>query len=307
MVQRRIIYLTVLLGSLVFFWAYRQWLSGLLLMLVLLTPWLSLLLSLPAMLSCRVQLQCPTVITVGAGAAVSCDAKSKLPLPEIRGKFTAVWSFDGKKRKLRFGEVLKLRHCGAVKLHRCRIRICDYLGLFALPKGKKQDRVLLVRPHPLKPATMPDLSRFLSSITRPKAGGGYAENHELRLYRPGDNLHQIHWKLSAKTGNLMIREPMEPASGAAMLTMDLYGTPKILDEKLGRLLWMSQYLAQQQIKHRIFCMTGSGVKQFLVTNETEVQDAVDELLQCRVLTEETEFVYPKAVWRYHIGGGSHES
>ena len=289
-----------------FFWANRQWLSGLILVLVMLVPWLSLLLSLPAMLSCRVQLQCPGTVNTGTAAAVTCDAKSRFPLPEIRGKYTAVWAFDGKKRKRKFGETLTMRHCGAVKLKRCRVRIYDYLGLFSLPKGKKENRVLLVRPQPVKPATMPDLSRFLSGNTRPKAGGGYAENHELRLYRPGDNLHQIHWKLSAKTGQLMLREPVEPASGAALLTMELYGTPKILDEKLGHLLWMSRYLVEQQIKHRVFCITGSGVKQYFITNETEAQAAVDELLQCRTLAEEAEYVFPKAVWRYHIGGGSHE-
>jgi len=306
MAQRRILYLTVLIGSLVFFGAYRQWLSGLLVMLVLLTPLLSLLLSLPAIFTCKVHLQCPASVTVGAAASVSCDAKSQFPLPELRGKVTAVRSFDGKKKIIRFGTALTTTHCGAIKLQRCRMWICDYLGLFSFPIGKKQDRVLLVRPAPIKPKAVPDLSQFISSVTKPKAGGGYAENHELRLYRPGDNLHQIHWKLSAKTGKLMIREPMEPAAGAAILTMELCGSLSMLDEKLGKLLWMSQYLAQQQIKHRIFCMTGSGVKQFFITNETEAQEAVDALLLCRAHGEITETVYPKAVWRYHIGGDRHE-
>ena len=305
MVQRRILYVTILVGSLVFFWAYQQWLSGLLLTVVVFLPWLSLLLSLPAIISCRVNLQCPSAVTVGSEAVISWEARGRFPLPEICGSYKAQWAFDGKKKRMALGKKLPVTHCGAVKLRRCRIRICDYLGLFRFPVGKKQDRLLLVRPVPVKPKEVPDLSRFVASIARPKAGGGYSENHELRLYRPGDNLRQIHWKLSAKTNQLMIREPMEPIAGAAMLTMTLSGTRKVLDEKLGILLWMSRYMARQQIKHRIFCVTGSGVKQMLVSDETEADVAVDEILQCKMLQEESQVVYPKAVWRYHIGGDNH--
>lgn len=305
MIQRRILYCTVLTGSLVFFWAYRQWLSGLLLSLVVLLPLFSLLLSLPGILSCKVQLTCPTAVTRGSSSAVTCEAKAWLPLAQIGGHFTAIGSFDGRKKRLQLGRPLPTAHCGAIKLKKCRVWVGDYLGLFCVPVGKKQDRLVLVRPTALKPQAVPDLSRFISSVTRPKAGGGYSENHELRLYRPGDSLRQIHWKLSAKTGQLMLREPLEPAAGAALLTMNLSGSRSVLDKKLGQLLWMSQYLAQQQIKHRIYCATNTGIRQFLVTNETEVQDAVDALLQCRPLAEDGQIVYPKAVWRYHIGGDSH--
>lgn len=305
MIQRRLLYFTALVGSLVFFWAYRQWLSGLLLTIVVLLPLFSLLLSLPAILSCKIRLSCPAAVVKGDPAALSCEATAWLPLSQIRGRFTAISAFNGRKQRLRLGRPLPTAHCGAIRLEKCRVWVCDYLGLLCLPVGKKQDRLVLVRPVATKPQTVPDLSRFISSVTKPKAGGGYSENHELRLYRPGDNLRQIHWKLSAKTGQLMIREPMETASGAALLTMELCGDPGVLDEKLGKLLWMSRYLAQQQIKHRIFCMTGSGVKQFLVSNETEAQDAIDTLLQCRAHRELTETVYPKALWRYHIGGDGH--
>lgn len=302
MIQRRILYFTILIGSLAFFWAYQMWLSGLLLTVVVFLPWLSLLLSLPAIFSCKVQLQCPSAVTVGSETIISWEARCWFPLPEIRGSYKAQWILDGKKKRMVLGKKLPTAHCGAIKINRCRIRICDYLGLFCFPVEKKQDRLLLVRPVPVKPKDVPDLSRFAASIARPKAGGGYSENHELRLYRPGDSLRQIHWKLSAKTNKLMIREPMEPIAGAAMLTMTLSGTRKTMDEKLGILLWMSRYLAQQQIKHRIFCVTGSGVKQMLVSNETEADAAVDEILQCKMLQVESQAVYPKAVWRYHIGG-----
>ena len=57
MAGRRLIYLTVLSGCGIFYIAYGEWLSYLALMLVLMLPWLSLLLSLPAMLSLRIRLE----------------------------------------------------------------------------------------------------------------------------------------------------------------------------------------------------------------------------------------------------------
>ena len=169
------------------------------------------------------------------------------------------------------------------------------------------DRLVLVRPVSNLPEQLPDLSRYLCGITHPKPGGGYAENHELRLYRPGDNLRQIHWKLSAKTGDLIIREPMEAQQDAAMISLELSGTPDQIDQKLGRLLAVSRYLAENGVKHRIFCYTGSGMEILAVANEQESQVAVDTLLQLPLAVAAEIPPYPKAVWRYHIGGDGNEA
>ena len=185
--------------------------------------------------------------------------------------------------------------------------VSDYLGLFRLPLRLRETRLVLVRPMAQLPAQLPDMSRYLCNITRPKPGGGYSENHELRQYRPGDNLQQIHWKLSAKTGELIIREPMEAQQNAALLTMELSGEPEVLDKKLGQLLGMSRYLAENGIKHRIFCYTGEGMVILSVSSEQEAVEAVDQLLQ-QPLAEAGEIpAYPKAIWRHHIGGGDSEA
>ena len=305
MIQRRILYFTVLTGSLVFFWAYRQWLSGLLLTLVVLLPLFSLLLSLPAILSCKIQVVCPTAVTRGSASTVSCEAKAWLPLAQVGVRFTAIGSFDGRKKRLQLGRPLPTAHCGAIRLKKCRAWVCDYLGLFCVPVGKKQDRLVLVRPTALKPQTVPDLSRFISSVTRPKAGGGYSENHELRLYRSGDSLKQVHWKLSAKTGKLITRESMEPIRSRMLLTMELRGNPTQLDVKLGRLLWMSRYLLECQLPHSIQCLTGKGVTDFSITCPEDIDRAIDTLLQSSP-AQEIAPVYSAASWRYHIGGDAHE-
>lgn len=307
MAQRRIVYLTALAAGLFFYWANRAWLSGLLLVAVVFLPWLSLLLSLPAMVSCKVTLQCPYHVTVGTPARAAYSVQCRFPVALISGKLRLYTPATGKKRRLKPGSLLPTAHCGAFRLQYRRLWITDYLGLFRLPVRLGEDRLVLVRPAALPPGELPDMRRYLCGITRPKPGGGYAENHELRLYRPGDNLQQIHWKLSAKTGKLIIREPMEAQQDAAILTMELAGQPELLDRKLGQLLGMSTYLAENGIRHRIFCYTGKGMSICGVSNEQEALDALDALLQMPPAQENITPVYPKAIWRHHIGGDGGES
>lgn len=302
MAGRRTIYLIALLGGLVFYWAYREWLSWFLLVAMLALPWFSLVLSLPAMLSCRAVAEAPGAVVRGTDTELVWRGHCALPLPALKGKLLVTHSTTGKKEKINSGDCVEAAHCGMLTVSLHKPRCCDYLGVFALPIRRQEGTQVLVRPVPVAPAQLPDLSRCRSSAWRPKPGGGFAENHELRLYRPGDNLHQVHWKLSAKTGKLIIREAMEPVRSRVLLTMELRGTGDALDRKLGLLLWMSQYLLQNGLPHAICCLTGSGMEVCPITGEQDVQPAVDRLLRAPLAEPDTHPEYMAADWRYHIGG-----
>lgn len=72
-----------------------------------------------------------------------------------------------------------------------------------------------------------------------KPGGGYAEVHELRGYRPGDSLREVHWKLTAKVDHPIVREPQTPNRGPVILTLDLPGDPGALDSCLDQTCWLA--------------------------------------------------------------------
>ena len=236
---RRIVYAWALLGSLVFYWAYREWLSWFLLVLIVLLPWFSLLVSLPAILSCRAEVSCPQAVTKGADLPLLWLGRSPYPLSPVTGKLTAENTLNRLRYRLHSGDWLPTEHCGQLSICVRRPRCCDYLGLFVIPIGRSQATQVLVCPSPIQPEQIPDMRRYQAHMWRPKPGGGFSENHELRLYRPGDSLKQVHWKLSAKTGQLITREPLEPVRSTLLLTLCLQGTPEQLDSKLGQLLWLS--------------------------------------------------------------------
>ena len=307
MAERRITYLAFLAGALVFYWAYREWLSWMLLMCVLGTPWVSLLLSLPAMLRCRLQVSCVPEVTAKERTCVSLAGSCPLPMPPVKGILRVCHAMTGKETSIRKGAALPTGHCGFLTVRLHRAWCYDYLGLFRLPIRKKSDGVLLVRPRTVTIENPPDMSRYLVSAWKPKAGGGFAENHELRLYRPGDSLRQVHWKLSAKTGKLVYREPMEALRGLAVLTLRLSGTPAELDDKLGKLRYISGFLIKNDIPHRVCCLTGDGLIQQDAVCEEDVLRVLTALLRHPPARENMEFGFIPAAWRYHVGGDGDEA
>ena len=306
MAERRLIYLAAAFGCLVFYWAYREWLSWVFLMVALWLPLLSLALSLPAMLSCKVELRCPNHVTLGDSVGVTYVTSGFFPAPAIKGTVRVKRLLTGKTWKLRLGAELPTNHCGGLEILSTGLWVCDYLGLFCLPVRGKDKKVLVVRPIPIPMEEPPDMSRYLVNAWKPKPGGGYSENHELRLYRPGDNLHQVHWKLSAKTGKMILREPMEAIRGLSKVTLVLRGTPEELDRKLGKLRWLSGYLLQKEVPHQIGCLTGRGMEFLEISQESDVLPALDALLKAPVAESAAQPEYGYASWRYHIGGDGDE-
>lgn len=275
MVKQRIIWLLCFLGSLVFIICYQQWLSWLMLGAVLLVPLYSLLVSLPSMITAKLEPHAPGRVTVGTPATITFRCVSKGIAPQWSCRINVKHGITGKRKRIRPGASLPTDRSGVLFCTLTRVRVYDYLGLFALPLiGSRKLRVV-VEPKPIPNREEADADPVFS--WKPK-NGGFSENHELRLYVPGDSLRQIHWKLSAKTGKLIIREPMIPDTGKVLVTVVLKGTPEELERLLGRTLWLGQQLTQQQIPFEMMSLTAAGVHRTTVSSFEALEPAMDELL-----------------------------
>ena len=301
--KRWFVYLMALLGCLVFYLAYQQWVSWLLLMGVLFLPIVSLLFSIPAIALAKVSREMPPVVTVGTALHMRVVVRSKLPIPPWQVQVQAYHTLTGENKLLYTGDDCPTDHCGAINCRVRHVRVYDYMGMFRVRLRRPGDFRVIVRPRTLAPAVEPDLSQMLVTAWRPKVGGGFAENHELRLYRPGDSLQQIHWKLTAKTGKLILREPMIPDKNRMMLWLSLSGEPAQIDRKLGRLLWFSGYLHRHGLAHDILAYTGEGKHIWHVSDQRTLRLAVDALLcHSPYTSHETPILTESVNWSYYIGG-----
>ena len=303
MIWHWLLYLGAVAGCTVFYTAYQQWFSWFVFMVVLFLPLVSLLVSLPGMLLFRLRGMQSVTVSMGERLSAAFQEESRLPAPPCRYRIRVTRATTGESWSLKKGEPLPTQHCGTLICCPERAAVYDYLGLFRLRIQEKTPIAVGVRPVPVTVKHVPELERYTASAWRPKAGGGFSENHELRLYRPGDKLNQIHWKLSAKTGDMIVREPMEPLKGRIFVEMALRGTNQELDQKFGQLLWMSNHLLQLGFSHELRVLTGRGVRCLGVTNQEELEHNLEILLGEPQAPEKAALESISASWRYRVEGG----
>lgn len=295
MFRRWVLYLLAWLGCVVFYCAYRQWFAWLVLIAVLALPVFSLVVSLPSMLLARLELDCPEVLTMGEELKLRPRCRSVLPLTLWRCHIRVERLADGWTAALKENEALPTVHCGVLRCTVEKARVYDCLGLFAVPLRGCEEKLVWIRPKPVQAPLPGRVNQQRTLRWRPKPGGGYSENHELRLYRPGDNIQQIHWKLSAKTGRLILREPQIPDNGELTLRLKLSQQAEKRDQVLGQLLYVGQQLLQRGIRFRVLCQ---GMCLHVHSPEGLLQ-SVDKLLA----------VVPDPSWPVSdptLGGGSDE-
>lgn len=109
---------------------------------------------------------------------------------------------------------------GELEVKVTRLRAADAFGLFTRRlSGEAAARVTICpRLVPSSEEREAEPSLDASEYSTRRAGADPSETFQIREYVPGDSIRQIHWKLSQKTGRLLVRElglPVEPTMGRA--------------------------------------------------------------------------------------------
>ena len=308
MIFRRIFYALIVLGSILFYGAYQKWFSWMVLLTVLLLPLFSLLVSLWQMLTTELNFPLKDRVMQGTQTILPAETAGIGPRPPVRYKLRVTKPNTGESWLLHTGDRLPTEHCGALIIQPYRAKVYDYLGLFRMKIRKTPVQIIRIMPQPAEIPIPTMLARYFSGAWRPKYGHGYAENHEIRPYRPGDSLNLVHWKLSAKTEELLLREPMAPDRGTIRLCMDLNGTPEELDRKFSRLLFLGRWLLNRQIPFEIFVLTGRGVETWFISERWVFLKCMDVLLAAPFAKEGSITERKDSVaWEYLIGGDPDET
>ena len=111
---------------------------------------------------------------------------------------------------------------GRFALGRLTVRALDPFGLAVRTQVVADQSDLIVTPSVL---TLPAVGRAGTwtgaGDNRPRAFAiGSAEDVTVREYRPGDPLRRVHWRTSARTGELMVRREEQPWQSRATVLLD---------------------------------------------------------------------------------------
>lgn len=233
-----IVYLFMLVSMFLYTYIFGDETSMLMLYMLILSPVLSLLLSYASLKSLEFSIDekvhASQVEKDGVvGVTVLLQNKSFVPIPIIDISFAVPQNLiplDNPRPIVSLGPYktqiihlqYKAKYRGVAEIGVRDIKIRDFLGFFNFSLLKKQNKVESTR----EITVLNKISRLkmnsvllLESILAANEETGAATNdfnflsclngepgYEFREYQPGDPLHKIHWKLSAKTDVFMVRK-----------------------------------------------------------------------------------------------------
>lgn len=156
------------------------------------------------------------------------------------------------------------QHCGYMDISSKSAVISDLIGLTFIRKKLRYGNKIIVLPNispfgkDMEKSFAYDTESDTFSDIRP--GDDPSEIFELREYRGGDRMNRIHWKLSSRGEDLIVKELSEPISSKILILCDKGScrnseeTDKILDIAAT----LSNFMIHTQTVHSIAAVSESG-------------------------------------------------
>lgn len=172
---------------------------------------------------------------------VELENNSAFPVPEMRLRIQCVDEYSGDVRDFQSSAMLDSRetarlrwtiqaeHYGILRVCGRKFTVTDPLGVTRASGAFPKDSYRI--------AVLPRLDGEEDGIYAASGSGEDAaglgktdelgDTYELRTYREGEPLRNVHWKVTAKTGELMVREYEKQAANVLLVYLDLntYGKP----------------------------------------------------------------------------------
>jgi hypothetical protein len=181
-------------------------------------------------------------------------------------------------------------HAGNLEISLEKVRVFDYLKMFSLRKKCHGDIKVAVLPvlreitedYLVNRSMMQVESDYYSPV---KSGDDPSEVFAIREYREGDRPTRIHWKLSVKQDQLMIKEFSEPMNCSILIFANLSISPEedvllYMDALMECALSLSySFLIKGQIHYFSWYDETHGIcRRVRIVKEKDLFEAVDGLL-----------------------------
>ena len=300
--------LTLLFLCAVAFWRSSGFCLGAAILLLLLSPG-TLLIQLAVRKSTRLRLTLPESAEKSAGARVDISrAHGRVSglagcvslSVEIRNLLTeettmfpvTIGAFSGKRDECGFS--IRSDYCGMLEARIRDIRYYDWLRLFSVKQKKgavpAKGRCMIppeTFPVEIVRDSLPAPSQSAEAETLGLPGNDFSEIYSLRGYEPGDDIKRIHWKLTEKTNEVLVREGSRTQEDEVLLYWDRTGNadPAVADTLAECVTSVGLALLQSQLRF-VFCLKyPDGYFSSRIDSESAFLEAVGKMLHGREKTE----------------------
>ncbi|MFR2563526.1 MAG: DUF58 domain-containing protein [Anaerovoracaceae bacterium] len=188
------------------------------------------------------------------------------------------------------GFYLRNRLCGSVRITFSSVRVYDMFGIWKKDIISDFEYRLRVLPDvfPVYPHIMPGLRSDCESIeySAYRSGSDMSEVFGIREYREGDSIRNIHWKLTGKCDDIMIKLPSLPVENSVMLMLETglaegeAHTPYVYDAMAEIYVTLSQTLTDSSIPHSLawYDRTAGSMFCFDIISEDDLSSVMDRIL-----------------------------
>lgn len=122
-------------------------------------------------------------------------------------------------------------YCGIMNIRIKSIQVYDFIKLFSSKIKPNRVCSVAVLPEIYPPDSLikPDVvsSEESDVFSKHKSGDDPSEIFALKDYIPGDRPNRIHWKLSFKQNELIVKHYSQPVSSSVLLALDFCGKPSL--------------------------------------------------------------------------------
>lgn len=293
--KNRIVYLLFLLAGVYLAVLYDEYISFVILLFLFLLPMISLLCFL--FWKEQIQIECSAseaVIKMGEECKFIIKLTNRSIFPVTNGKFRLKYrnclDENFQEKNIRFQldgrDSQKImvtfygNHCGMLEFFCDEISVYDYFGLHSVKiknKQKKIVEVIVVPEFEYTDEDMEEETEHEKEISIDVYGEDNIEVKGVREYRQGDAIKHIHWKLSSKQKQLMVKEfTSEQSKRERFVFAVLYDEKEEVcyewyDEKMDELVNTSMSMLVEQRPHEVVWYHPRG-NYFETTKIDEVED-----------------------------------
>lgn len=180
--------------------------------------------------------------------------------------------------------------CGSVRMTFRNVRIYDMFGIFRKDIKTDMEYRLRILPDvfPIDLRIMPGLRSDSESIeySAYRPGNDISEVFGIREYREGDSIRNIHWKLTGKCDDIMVRLPSLPVENSVMLMLetgtgkDEEHSPEVYSAIAEIYITLSENLADSGISHCIawYDRQEERIFSFDISSEDDINSVMDRIL-----------------------------
>lgn len=287
-------YSVTLISAFVFFLCYKMWVSWILLIVILMIPVLALIMCIAASRTTKFHTDCQTSVTIGTPTYIyvtTSGLASFFSFCQVKMIVTDHMTGVTKKHVFEIHDngtsriPVDTKHCGSFSYKLTWLSVYDLFGLFHINTNLNKNNEIFVKPVPAMPDRMPNMYGFKAKNLR-KSKQPNSEIYDIREYQIGDSMRSVHWKMSAKKDELLVKEPLEEFGGHSRVLLKLTADRDELDLHLGQILFTSKFFIEHETPHRIRVIPPDrGEVAFEVESDNDLERAIVNILRMRIPKE----------------------